>query len=197
MLTIVNSLVAPSDESPGGVTDAEEMPGRSCRQRPLVGLLVARWGKMPKQPGADLIARHLRDQQEGKREGDISVYSCPDCGGALWQLGKERTLEFRCHLGHEWTGDTLVIAKSRVLEQAIMEAVRELKEKGMLLRQLATMLTPQSATTAALIEEADQHDEHSRLLQIHLLGGGEELPVSTTDRLMDEVVHEMRRPADD
>ena len=117
----------------------------------------------------------------------------------MWQLGNGRTLEFRCHLGHEWTGDTLIVAKSRVLEQAIMEAVRELKEKGMLLRQLATMLTPQSATTAALIEEADQHDEHSRLLQTHLLGGGEELPasISTTDRLMGEVVHEIRRPADD
>src|SRR4051812_31501713 len=113
MLTIVNSLVAPSDESPGfaGCSAAHRCRRDarcSCRQRPLVGLLVARRGAMPKQPGADLIARHLRDQQEGKREGDISVYSCPDCGGALWQLGKERTLEFRCHLGHEWTGDTLV-----------------------------------------------------------------------------------------
>jgi len=154
---------------------------------------------MSKPPGADVIARHLRDQQEGKREGDISVYSCPDCGGALWQLGHERTLEFRCHLGHEWTGDTLVVDKSRVLEQAIMEAVRELKEKGMLLRQLATMLSPQSAATAALIEEADQQDEHSRLLQTHLLGGGDELPasISTTDRVLGEVAHEFRRPPDD
>ena len=107
------------------------------------------------QPGADLIAQHLRDQQQGKREGDISVYSCPDCGGALWQLGKEQQLEFCCHLGHQWTGDTLIVAKSRVLEQAIMEAVRELKEKGMLLRQLAAMLNPHSTTTAALIEQAD------------------------------------------
>ena len=138
------------------------------------------------------------DQQEGKRERDISVYSCPDCGGALWQLGKQQQLEFCCHLGHEWTGDTLVVAKSRVLEQAIMEAVRELKEKGMLLRQLAAQLNPHSITTAALLEEADQQDEHSRLLQTHLLGDADaSAGISTTDRLMVDVAHEMRRPADD
>ncbi len=119
-----------------------------------------------------IISDDLVEQQQGGRNGDISVYSCPDCGGTLWQIDRGRVVDFQCHIGHEWAADALAAAKSRALEQALMEAVRGLKEKGLLLRQLAAMLNPMNEHTGYLIEQADQHDENARLVETHLLDGG-------------------------
>jgi two-component system chemotaxis response regulator CheB len=145
-----------------------------------------------------IINDDLVDQQRGGRNGDVSVYSCPDCGGTLWQIDRGHVVEFQCHIGHEWAADTLVAAKSRALEQALMEAVRGLKEKGLLLRQLAAMLNPANEHTAYLIEQADQHDEHARLVQTHLLDGATGVrSIDTSDHVIAQVVSEMRRVPDD
>src|SRR5215208_2643457 len=116
-----------------------------------------------------VIARDIKEQQQGTRSGKSSVYSCPDCGGVLWQVDQGNLVEFECHTGHQWTADGLMVAKSRALEQAVMEAVRGLKEKSMLLRQLAARSDPHSETTMRLVEQADQDEENARLLRSHLL----------------------------
>src|SRR5205814_5972395 len=36
-----------------------------------------------------------------------SALTCPDCGGALWEVQNERILRFRCHLGHGFTAQGL------------------------------------------------------------------------------------------
>ena len=82
----------------------------------------------------------MRDSRTPSRRGAVSVYSCPDCGGALWQLDCEEAVEFHCPVGHRWEAVRLLAAKSRASEHALMEAVRGFKETGLLLRQLAVML---------------------------------------------------------
>ena len=81
-------------------------------------------------------------------------------------------------MGHTCEPDTLVVGESRALEQAIVEAMRGLKEKALLLRQLAAIANPCSPHTAFLIEQADQDDEHVRLLDTHLLNDTKEHLVS-------------------
>jgi two-component system chemotaxis response regulator CheB len=147
---------------------------------------------------ASLIDEDIEAQKRGDRAGEPSLYSCPDCGGVLWQLQDEPYVRFRCHTGHECSGDELVVAKSRALEQAVMEAVRVLKEKAMLLRQLAVQLDPQSMTTAEVVEQAEQDDEHARLLQSHLLAKSDApSSIDITEILATRIVREMRRPPDD
>jgi two-component system chemotaxis response regulator CheB len=145
------------------------------------------------------IAADIDDQKKGARAGDTSVYSCPECGGVLWQIDHGRAPHFRCHTGHAYAPDTLVVAMTRALEQAVFEAIRGLKEKAILLRQLAALADARSPNTGYLIEQADQDDEHARLLQTHLLGGGQEhlTSIDATAGVIGEMVREMRRPADD
>jgi two-component system chemotaxis response regulator CheB len=117
----------------------------------------------------------------------------------LWQVHNERPPQFDCHIGHSYTADTLVVAKSHALEQAVFEAIRGLKEKAILLRQLAAIANPHSPNTAYLIEQADQDEEHARLLQANLPDeSGEDLvSIDPTAAIIAEMVREMRRAADD
>jgi two-component system, chemotaxis family, protein-glutamate methylesterase/glutaminase len=145
------------------------------------------------------IAEDVDDQTRGARSGQTSIYSCPDCGGVLWQFADGDVPRFACHMGHAFEADTLVVKKSRALTQAIAEAARGLKEKALLLRQLAAAANPHSRNTGFLIEQADQDDEHARLLETHLLHNGKEDVVSSDPAgdIIAEMVREMRRAADD
>jgi two-component system chemotaxis response regulator CheB len=138
----------------------------------------------------------IRRQERGERAGESSVYTCPDCGGVLWQIDEGRDLTFSCHIGHAWEAGALVAAKTQVLQQAAVEAARVLKEKSMLVRQLALKLNPQDPNAALLVEQADQDEEHARVLQAYL---GERTPESMdmTDQLIADVVRDMRQRADD
>src|SRR5215212_5648034 len=109
--------------------------------------------RKPQQQRPPAIADDIKEQEQGARSGQTSTYSCPDCGGVLWQLDEKSVPHFQCHVGHRYGPDELVVAKSRALEQALYEAVRGLKEKAMLLRQLSVRANPASPATAYLIEQ--------------------------------------------
>jgi hypothetical protein len=76
-------------------------------------------------------------QVQDERRGPLSVYTCPDCGGTLWQVDDKELTRFRCHIGHVYCGEKLLAEQAKMLEEALGTAVRILKEKSVLARQLA------------------------------------------------------------
>ncbi len=146
----------------------------------------------------EIIGADMKDQERGNRHDKLSVYTCPECGGALWEVDDENGITFACHIGHEYGANMLVVAKTHTLNQALSEAVRTLKEKATLLRQLAVKLNPQDETAIGLLEQADQDQEHARFLQSELLEGQPEAPsIDITDEALAQVVRRMRRRTDD
>lgn len=71
-------------------------------------------------------------------DGDATVFTCPDCGGVLWQDGTNTRVGFRCHVGHTYGPELLLGQKSEELEAALWTSVRLLRERATLSRQLAT-----------------------------------------------------------
>jgi two-component system, chemotaxis family, protein-glutamate methylesterase/glutaminase len=69
--------------------------------------------------------------------GATSPYSCPDCGGVLWEIEDGNFVRFRCRVGHAWTGDALVEKQETVLDDALWTALRSLEENIALSRHLA------------------------------------------------------------
>ena len=55
-------------------------------------------------------ASHARPE----RYGQPSRFTCPDCGGVLWELGVEGPLRFRCEVGHAHSPVTLAETQSKV-----------------------------------------------------------------------------------
>jgi two-component system chemotaxis response regulator CheB len=111
-----------------------------------------------------VIRQDFTEQAHDGRAEETTVYTCPDCGGVLWQDGTGTQSAFRCHVGHAYAPEILLSQKSEEFESALWASLRLLKEKVTLTRQLATRTRAGgnggSEETANRIEEQAELDEH-------------------------------------
>jgi len=86
--------------------------------------------------------------------GPPSGYVCPDCNGSLQMVSEGN---FRCRVGHAWSGDALLQARDEEVETALWVALRSLQEKSRLARRLAEdeSSTPLYERYNALADEAE------------------------------------------
>ncbi len=124
----------------------------------------------------DVVEEDMNRQGLDERRGEVSVFTCPECGGALWQTAQPDLIQFRCHVGHVYNGDILLSEQSEALEAALWTAVRTFREKSILARQLANR-----AWAEGNVESAERFDEQSRqaarygtLIRQYLLNGDPE-----------------------
>jgi two-component system chemotaxis response regulator CheB len=104
------------------------------------------------------ILQDFSEQIGNRRSGEPTVYTCPDCGGVLWQT--ETGNGFRCHVGHAYGAEALLVQKSEELETALWASVRLLREKATLTRQTAARsLAVGRPEMAARVEEQAKLDE--------------------------------------
>ena len=75
--------------------------------------------------------------QNDDRPGKPSAYSCPDCGGVLWEIEEDEYVRFRCRVGHAFSPETMLNAQSDVLEEALWTAMKTLEESARLSARLA------------------------------------------------------------
>jgi len=69
--------------------------------------------------------------------GATSSLTCPECHGTLWKLPDVRPVRYRCHTGHAFTACTLHAALAESSDAAGWSALRALKERSALLREMA------------------------------------------------------------
>jgi len=73
-----------------------------------------------------------------KAEFDKPVaLTCPDCGGAFATSKTDGLTEFRCHIGHVYSGEAMVAAQLLEMDRFIESAMRLLNERADLCRQMA------------------------------------------------------------
>lgn len=84
----------------------------------------------------DISRSDLLAQERGERRGTASVFTCPDCGGILWQADEPGLAQFRCLVGHTYTGEELLEEQAEALERALWSLARGLEERRTLARQL-------------------------------------------------------------
>lgn len=68
---------------------------------------------------------------------DPSVFACPDCHGVLFELKERGILRFRCHTGHAYSAESLLVALNEGIENALWSAVRAVEEGRLLLERVA------------------------------------------------------------
>jgi two-component system chemotaxis response regulator CheB len=82
---------------------------------------------------AEFSAETLQDDE---RPGKPSPFSCPDCGGVLWELDERDLVRYRCRVGHAFSPETMLAAQSDVLEEAMWTALKTLEETARLAHRL-------------------------------------------------------------
>jgi len=101
-------------------------------------------------------------EQPEKHPGTVSPYSCPDCGGVLWEVRDGEFVRFRCRVGHGWTSDALLSQQSETLDDALWVAFRALEENAALSRQIAARHRARGANRLAQRLEEQALATHAR-----------------------------------
>jgi two-component system, chemotaxis family, protein-glutamate methylesterase/glutaminase len=94
--------------------------------------------------------------QDLRTIGSPSGFTCPDCGGALFEL-KPDPVRFLCHTGHGFSLRSLASTQELVTDKALWAGLRALQEKEAVLRRLAEVqiaATPGAAE--AMLAAADK-----------------------------------------
>ena len=96
-----------------------------------------------------------------------TYFSCPECGGTLWEQQERGLPRFRCHTGHGFTAQALLAGQNGKLESALWSAVRVLQERAALHRQLAhrTAERGMATTSDRYTERAEQEETNAALLR--------------------------------
>jgi two-component system chemotaxis response regulator CheB len=68
--------------------------------------------------------------------GSRSLFTCPECNGALWEIDSGG-LQYRCHVGHAYSAQSLRQEQNTTIEESLWSAVRALKESAALDERLA------------------------------------------------------------
>ena len=71
------------------------------------------------------------------RLGEKTIYACPDCGGGLWRIEDGKIKHYRCHIGHSYSEDDLLVKQSETTENTLWVAVRMMEERKLFLRKIA------------------------------------------------------------
>jgi two-component system chemotaxis response regulator CheB len=93
---------------------------------------------MPSQASEpDRAARGLHALKDGTYPGPACGFTCPECGGALWEITNGTLARFACHVGHSYTPDSLATGMAGTLEAALWTALRALEEHAAFFRRMA------------------------------------------------------------
>jgi two-component system chemotaxis response regulator CheB len=119
--------------------------------------------------------------------GPPSGLTCPDCGGALWEIRQGRVVRYQCHVGHQYAPENLEQGQRDEIDSALWSAVRVLEEHAELKTRMAARATAGGlrAVSAGFTKGArDAHEQAQRLLAVlfdAVNGGGMGAPATAHD----------------
>jgi two-component system chemotaxis response regulator CheB len=172
-----DALVASMPRSAAEIAGADHIVP-AAGLAPLLSGLV--WRPVP-QPGGtpmdplekmtNVVDDDMREQERGGRRGHLATFTCPECGGNLWQVDEHSVLRFRCHVGHAYYAEALLGEQSEALEAALWTAVRTFREKAVLSRQLARAEHERGngETARRYAEQAELADRYGELIRQNVL----------------------------
>jgi two-component system chemotaxis response regulator CheB len=101
--------------------------------------------------------------------GDNSIFSCPDCGGVLFNIQQNSFSHYKCHTGHSYTVKDLLLRQEQEFESTLWVALRSLEERKSLLKTMQNQNTSRGfqLTAKGYAEKAEELQEHiDRLKQL-------------------------------
>ena len=95
--------------------------------------------------------------------GEKSVYACPACGGGLWKIDNGKLSHYRCHIGHSYSDQDLVLEQAEGVEQTLWVALRMMEERKLFMLKLANENSNKS------LERLNQsYRQQGKQLEIHI-----------------------------
>lgn len=83
--------------------------------------------------------------------GSPSIFTCPECHGALLEISEGDRSRFRCHTGHAFSHESLLAELNGRIEDTLWIAIRTIQESALLMQHLAEHLNAQRHNEAAAV----------------------------------------------
>ncbi len=99
-------------------------------------------------------------KEEPIEKAEPSVFTCPDCHGALWKIDENGLTHFRCRIGHVYSMESLLEGQRESVERAMWAAVRSLEEDAELSQRMYQ--TAAKANRKRTAERFRRRTEYSR-----------------------------------
>lgn len=87
--------------------------------------------------------------------GAPSRFTCPDCGGVLFEMREGKPVRFLCHTGHAFSLLSLASLQDNLAEEALWTGIRALQEKEAMLRRRAALQAPEDSGAVEWLAEAE------------------------------------------
>jgi two-component system chemotaxis response regulator CheB len=157
--------VLPVEEIPRVITGLL-MNGRSLRRRTATSKPRRIKTLSPERPGAPDALR------AGEYDGPPSPFTCPDCGGTLWEIKDKSVVRYQCHVGHGFNSESLRDGMDEKLEDTLWSALRAIEENIELRTRMKTRATDRRlmAFTANLDQDIADLKQRATALRQLLLG---------------------------
>jgi two-component system chemotaxis response regulator CheB len=85
---------------------------------------------------AAITERMTSGIEEMEKIATHSNYTCPDCGGGLWEIKYDPARRYRCHTGHVYTEKLLLEKQSEEMEESLWASIRMMEERRNLLNNI-------------------------------------------------------------
>jgi two-component system chemotaxis response regulator CheB len=118
----------------------------------------------PSESSVIAVDRGSSDQAQ---PGNLTGFTCPECGGAQWEMDDERGFRVRCRTGHEYAPENFIEAQGVQVEAALWSALRSLEERAALHRRIAARYRDKSNRRLAerFAHRADQAVEQAIVIR--------------------------------
>lgn len=109
--------------------------------------------------------RSMNPKEMEKEFGLPTSFVCPECNGPLWETKAGASLQFRCHVGHSYSPDSLLADHADGLERALWSAVRTFDERASLLRRLGEREYHSESVGKNWKARAKEHERHAKAIR--------------------------------
>jgi two-component system chemotaxis response regulator CheB len=101
------------------------------------------------------------------RPGIVSVFSCPECHGTLWEADEGGILRFRCRVGHVYSAESMLAAQTDSVDRALWAARRSLEERAALTKKLSERARERrhAWVSRAFEDRARAAEEHANVVR--------------------------------
>jgi two-component system chemotaxis response regulator CheB len=116
----------------------------------------------------------VTDELPGESGEDLGVpsgFTCPDCGGGLFETQDGTLTRFRCYTGHAFSPESLASGQNEGVDDALWAALRSLQESASLARRMALRMHDRGVIRAEVryLERALEAERNAAVLRGILL----------------------------
>jgi two-component system chemotaxis response regulator CheB len=92
-------------------------------------------------------------------------FSCPECGGVMSEEHTGTLLQFRCHIGHVLTAETMLAAQFNQVEAKLAACFAALNERAELCRRMGAAAAAQGQDAASYDAAAKEALERAKAIK--------------------------------